>query len=332
MPWLQEAFNGAAALLPHPGFTAFELWTLFALQLSAFVLLASVAWKFRVKDANERQGQLPEKKRGHRVATLTMSAAVLLMFILMNNRLLAFSPEGAVKWACYATGLCLVVFGAGWHIWSKVSIGRFWSDQVELQKEHRVVSGGAYALARHPMYGSLILWCAGLGLAAFNLGALLVTALVFVPMLIFRARAEEAMLEGPEYEIYRNNTRMFLPSLAGPAAFAVKLAVLALLVYCISAGIDSGSLPFLLTLHLLLGFSLRPEKVAFSYRSKSGMLLLAWAGSAAWPPFYYFNWLIAAMFAYGLFFNCPCMLVYEKYSRCPCFDALGRACGLKPGG
>jgi len=322
-----QAFNGLAELLPRPEFTRFELGTLYLLQLTAFVLLASVVYKFRVKSRNEELGQLPEKKRDHFVATLTMSAAVLLIFIFINNRLVPFTLGGPLKWACYGAGLFLVLYGSAWHVWSKVISCSFWSDQPELQKEHEIVTSGAYALARHPMYGSLILWCVGLGLAAFNLAALLVTGLIFIPMMVARARAEEAMLAAsPGYEMYRNNVRMFFPSLSGPAAFSVKLAALAALVYAIASGITAGSLVFLLTLHLLLGNSLKPEKVAFSYRSKSFMLVLIFALGGAWGGFYYLNWLIAAMFAYGLFFNCPCMLVYEKYQRCPCFDLLGKAC------
>jgi len=329
MQRLTQIHNRLAGLLPDPGFTAFELNTLHLLHLSAFIILASVIYKFSMKDKNEREGLLPEKKREHFVATLTMTAAVLLMFILMNNRVMPFVIAGPLKWACYGLGLFFVAAGTGWHVWSKVSIGKFWSDQLELQKEHRIVTGGAYAFARHPMYGSLILWCLGLGLAAFNFGALLASGLVLIPMMIARARAEEELLAAvPGYEIYRNNVRMFFPTLSGAAGFAARLAALAIFVYAIITGISGGTLVFLLTIYLLLGNCLKPEKVAFSYRSKSFMMALVYVLSVRVPAIYYFYYFMAATFAYGLFFNCPCMLVYEKYHRCPCFDLLGKACGL----
>lgn len=324
-----QTFKSLAGLMPKPDFTALDLGTLYLIYLSAFIIAASVVYKFRVKSGNEEKGQLPEVKRVHVVATFSMTAAVLLMFIFMNNRLLPFRLDGPLKWTCYGAGLFLVIFGAAWHIWSKVSIGRFWSDQVELQQEHRLVTDGAYALARHPMYGSLIIWCLGFGLASFNLGVLLLTGFILIPMLIKRAGAEEELLSNGEYEIYRNNVRMFFPSLSGPAGFIVKIFALGCFVYAITTGMTWGALVFLITLHLLLGNSLKPEKVAFSYRSKSGMMLAIYLLGFNWGGFHYLYYLVAAMFAYGLFFNCPCMLVYEKYHGCPCFALLGKACDMK---
>ncbi|OIO04218.1 MAG: hypothetical protein COX65_03165 [Elusimicrobia bacterium CG_4_10_14_0_2_um_filter_56_8] len=329
MSRLTQALKGLAELLPAPHFTGLELGTLYFLHFSAFLILASVIYKFRAKSENERKGLLPEKKRGHFVATLTMSAGVLLMFIFINHRALPFDPGIRLKWFCYAFGMALVISGLFWHLWSKVSIGKFWSDQPEIQKEHIIVTSGAYSFARHPMYGSLILWCLGLGLASFNLAALLATGLVFIPMMIIRAKAEEAMLSArPGYDTYRNNVRMFFPSLSGGAGFAAKTAALAAFIYSAASGITAGSLVFLLTLHLLLGYSLKPEKTAFSYRSKAFMMALTFILCARWRVFYFLYYLIAAMFAYGLFFDCPCMIVYEKYHRCPCFDLLGKACRI----
>ena len=324
-----QAFKSLPAFQPPPHLTPLDLGTQYLIYLSAFIIAASVAYKFRIKSADEEKGLVPEVKRDHFVATLSMTAAVLLMFIFMNNRWLPFTIEGPLKWCCYCAGLFLVISGAAWHIWSKVSIGRFWSDQVELQKEHRLVTTGAYALARHPMYGSLIVWCLGLGLASFNLGVLSLTGFVLLPMMIKRAGAEEELLSNGEYEIYRNNVRMFFPSLSGPAGFSVKIFALFCFVYAIITGMTWGALFFLLTLHLLLGNSLKPEKAAFSYRSKSGMMLVIYLLSFNWGGFYYLYYLVAAMFAYGLFFNCPCMLVYEKYHGCPCFALLGKACDIK---
>ncbi|MBO7448094.1 hypothetical protein J6U78_07160, partial [bacterium] len=68
------------------------------------------------------------------------------------------------------------------------------------------------------------------------------------------------------------------------------------------------------------------EKVAFSYRSKSGMIaVIGLISLYLWHPVIYLNYVIMAMCLYGLKWNCPCMLVYEKYHGCPCF-ALVKSC------
>jgi hypothetical protein len=35
-----------------------------------------------------------------------------------------------------------------------------------------------------------------------------------------------------------------------------------------------------------------------------------------------------AMFIYGLRFNCPCMIIYNKYQHCPCYN-LAAKCIVK---
>jgi hypothetical protein len=86
----------------------------------------------------------------------------------------------------------------------------------------------------------------------------------------------------------------------------------------------------LFAIHLYLGYCLTPEKVAFSYRSKSGMMVAVWGLSLIWHPVYYLLYPIVAMFLYGLKFNCPCMIVYNKYHRCPCFDLAAKCVMKKP--
>jgi hypothetical protein len=117
---------------------------------------------------------------------------------------------------------------------------------------------------------------------------------------------------------------MLTPKLSGAAGLVVRVTAAALLAVSIWIGISWASLIPLVALHVWLGCSLNPEKIGFSYLTKSAMMVAVWALSLFWPPSHYLFWLLLAMFVYGLFFNCPCMLVYEKYHGCPCVGFVKR--------
>ena len=305
------------------------------------IILASVLFKFYQaqflnKNSSEHaksESEVAVPETEHPVATLTMSAAIAAIFPFIANSIGQFQIAYKLLINLYFWfGLFIMLISSIWHVWAKINLGNYWSDAIKTSHGQNIIKTSAYSFARHPMYGSLFLWMIGASFAMFNWISLLIAFFIFLPMIFFRATAEEKLLTNVNagYELYKNNVRMFLPSLSGMFAVGVKIMVIILLGYYIYAGIDIYSLTFLFIIHLLLGYSLLPEKTAFSYRSKSGMILVVYFLSLAWPPIYYLYYLILFMFIYGLAFNCPCMLVYEKYGRCPCFALLGKvACKVR---
>lgn len=124
-----------------------------------------------------------------------------------SGRLLAFLLGGAL----YFTGLALV-------LWGRLTLGRLYfvssSLGAQLFTGHRLITGGPYALVRHPMYLGIML--AGVG------GLLLYRTWTFVLViltglaLVLRARREEAVLAaefGEEWEAYCRRTPGWLPTL-----------------------------------------------------------------------------------------------------------------------
>jgi protein-S-isoprenylcysteine O-methyltransferase Ste14 len=230
----------------------------------------------------------------------------------------------------FAVGFVLILYAIVWHIWAKFNIRAMWSDGIEIKQDHKLISTGAYALARHPMYASLLLWCWSASFMMFNWITLTISTLVILPLMIARARAEERELSKvlPDYVSYQEKVRMLVPTISGLYAVAVKIMTMFLLGFYIWQGLTLSSMILLFTIHLYLGYCLTPEKVSFSYRSKSGMMIAVWGLSLIWHPLYYLLYVVLAMFIYGLKFNCPCMIIYNKYQRCPCYD-LAAKCVIK---
>ena len=298
------------------------------LYITGVILLAAVLWKFyqykEVKPALEKQ-------RKHFFSTREMLIFVLVLFPFWIGSWGQVRFPGIAWCFFFAVGIICVLFATVWHIWAKFNIGRLWSDGIEIKEKHPLQTTGAYALARHPMYASLLLWCWGGSLIMSNVITFLLITFVFLPLMVYRAKAEETWLlqKNPDYALYQNNVKMLTVTLSGGWSVVVRLILaLALCYFTATHQITLAVLGALVFVYLYLGYSLVPEKTAFSYRSKSGMMaVFGFLGLYIHPVFFYFFYVIVAMCLYGLRWNCPCMLVYEKYHGCPCLLLL-KKCSL----
>jgi len=297
------------------------------IYLTCLILLIAALFKFLEHAAISTK---IARKTTHPFSTREMIICIAALFPFWLRSIGQIKMNAALQSVYFGVGFVMILCAVIWHIWAKFNIRSMWSDGIEIKQDHKLISTGAYALARHPMYASLLLWCWSASLMMFNWITLTISTLVILPLMIARARAEERELSKvlPGYISYQENVHMLASTISGFYAVAVKILAIFLLGYYIWQGLTLPSVILLFAIHLYLGYSLTPEKVASSYRSKSGMMIAFWGLSLIWHPIYYLLYLILAMFIYGLRFNCPCMIVYNKYQRCPCYD-LAAKCVLK---
>ncbi len=132
------------------------------------------------------------------------------------------SPTTAQSIAA-TSGAGLVLTGCAAVIWTFLSWPSIFAGHGVLE-DHRLITHGAYAVVRHPVYlGAVLIWL-GLAVAFSNLLALAITVVYVIPLYILYLREEEnMMLEsfGEEYRDYRSTVPMLLPflkrgSTAGP--------------------------------------------------------------------------------------------------------------------
>ena len=111
-------------------------------------------------------------------------------------------------------GAGLFVAGTALRWWSIVHLGRFFSVDVAIASDHKVVETGPYRFVRHPSYTGLLLQCAGLGIVlrtALSLSVIIVPTFL---VLFYRIRVEERALLanfGKDYEAYTRRTKRLLP-------------------------------------------------------------------------------------------------------------------------
>lgn len=177
------------------------LWLLFV----AYWLVAAVGTK---RSARSRQWD--------REIGLRLIAIVLIVAFLQSRSLRHWLAEvqravghsGILAWAGVA--LCLLGFGLAFY--ARWYLGRNWGPPMAHKERPDLVTGGPYALLRHPIYTGLML--AMLGSA---LGVHVFWALLLVPVsayFIHSARREESymcQLFPEQYPAYRARTGMLLP-------------------------------------------------------------------------------------------------------------------------
>ena len=121
---------------------------------------------------------------------------------------------GASSTVLRSAALVLLVVGLVVRWTAIITLGRFFTSTVAIQREHRIVRAGLYGSVRHPSYSGLLL--AFLGLAV-SFGNWLSFALIAVPVtaaLLYRVHVEEmALLEafGEEYADYCMATKRLIP-------------------------------------------------------------------------------------------------------------------------
>jgi protein-S-isoprenylcysteine O-methyltransferase Ste14 len=105
-------------------------------------------------------------------------------------------------------GTSLSIIGAILWIYSQAVLDRYWSPQLQIQKDHKLVTSGPYRLIRHPIYAAMFIWSIGLALLTANLVFMMFTVIAIIG-LIARVPKEERMMIvkfGKEYEEYQKNT------------------------------------------------------------------------------------------------------------------------------
>ena len=136
-----------------------------------------------------------------------MTAGVWLGLQGIGPRLPFASALGWGSVAIFAVGTFL-----RW--WSILYLGRFFTVDVAVAADHRVVDTGPYRLIRHPSYSGLLLQFAGIALALDRLMSLAVVVIPIFLALCYRIRVEEGALRdglGEAYNRYMVRTKRLVP-------------------------------------------------------------------------------------------------------------------------
>ncbi len=117
-------------------------------------------------------------------------------------------------WQC--AGVALFVVGLWLRFWAIRHLGRFFTVDVAIAQDHRVVDDGPYRYVRHPSYTALLLEYAGIGCTLGSVSGWLVMMLPIFVVLMYRMQLEEAALVGglgEPYLAYMRRTKRLVPGI-----------------------------------------------------------------------------------------------------------------------
>ena len=110
-------------------------------------------------------------------------------FGALNRRFLPPDPP-AIEYA----GVALTAAGVGFAIWARAHLGKYWSGDVTIRQEHRLIRSGPYQFIRHPIYSGMLLALVGSVLVIGEYRALLGFAIILLGF-VKKARKEESFLK-----------------------------------------------------------------------------------------------------------------------------------------
>jgi protein-S-isoprenylcysteine O-methyltransferase Ste14 len=112
-------------------------------------------------------------------------------------------------------GILLTAAGVAFAIWARAHLGKYWSAQVTIRQEHRLIRTGPYKFIRHPIYTGMLLALLGTVLAVGEYRAILGFAIILLGF-IKKARKEESFMQtqfGAGFEEHKRQTGFFFPRL-----------------------------------------------------------------------------------------------------------------------
>lgn len=110
----------------------------------------------------------------------------------------------------------VALFAAGLIIrwWAIVTLGRFFTVDVTIEKDHELVERGPFRWVRHPSYTGVLLAFVGWALTLRNWGAILVVLVPIFVAFVRRMNVEEGALGralGQKYAEYMRRTKRLVP-------------------------------------------------------------------------------------------------------------------------
>jgi protein-S-isoprenylcysteine O-methyltransferase len=121
----------------------------------------------------------------------------------------------AIPWPSLSSlGVGLFAAGVVLRWYSIIHLGRFFTVDVAIAAEHKVINTGPYRFVRHPSYSGALLAFVGFGLCLHNWISFAVLLVPIVAAFLWRIHVEERALSdalGEDYREYAAGTKRLIP-------------------------------------------------------------------------------------------------------------------------
>src|SRR5713226_9126277 len=137
--------------------------------------------------------------------------------LALNFLLAGLFQAAAISWhrtTLFGIGVSLILLGVALRWYAIWTLGRYFTRDVAVSVDQKVVQNGLYRYIRHPAYSGTFLTMAGVGLTMTNWASLLALLIGVLLGHLYRVNVEErALIQsiGQPYIEYMHRTKRFIP-------------------------------------------------------------------------------------------------------------------------
>ena len=163
-----------------------------------------------------KRSQPGEARREDRHSGLVLTFCLALSPFLAGM-LSPFPPTkmpASIQWYAFYGGIALIVIGFAIRLAAIFTLRRYFTVDVAIAKDHKVIDRGLYGIVRHPSYAGSLISFFGLGLAFVNWLSLAILIIGPAIGIAYRIGVEEQALIGAlgdDYRKYATRTKRLIP-------------------------------------------------------------------------------------------------------------------------
>lgn len=152
----------------------------------------------------------------HDQGSLHLLIWVTVISLIFARLILFVFPQGKmdILLQLSAVGIGVFIAGLGLRWYAIIHLGRFFTTEVAIAADHKLIDTGPFRFVRHPSYVGVLLQFLAIGIRSGNILALGVLMLPLTVALLYRVRIEEAALAeafGSQYDAYARATKRIVP-------------------------------------------------------------------------------------------------------------------------
>ena len=141
---------------------------------------------------------------------LSVIVSVASGVLIASNYSFPLSGSGWLQ----VSGLAVIFLGILFRFLCIRQLGKYFTVNVTIRKDHQLMQTGFYTYIRHPSYSGSLLSFLGFGLSLNSWLSLTIVVLLPLITILYRIKIEEAVLEekfGQQYRDYATKTRRLIP-------------------------------------------------------------------------------------------------------------------------
>ena len=152
----------------------------------------------------------------HDRRSLLLLWAIIIVSLWLGVQMVWLFPNATVRYLheFYLVGFLLFLGGLILRWYSIGYLGRYFTVDVSISAEHKLIDSGPYRYIRHPTYTGALLAFLGLGFCFGNWLSILFMTVPIIAAFLWRIRIEERALTDAldeEYRAYTQRTKRLIP-------------------------------------------------------------------------------------------------------------------------